>query len=191
MDDIVRPVWDQLTHWWSLYSVTEGHSFGCDHWRWSRSLWGAEHTSSVWYFRGIVKVTHSAAHYPEDRAQRKYFFYQNAALIDGLRFMSRSSNVITHVTLPSIRISFMLQHPLLSSLSSLVLLPHFHSHTTVIPHLFFAPCVISLCPPPPPPSFLVAFPLSPSPPYLHLSVRARRETVVTHCSRILISHFVF
>ena len=129
--------------------------------RWSMSLkWRAllhltliqifpgSSTHSLRYFRRRVKVTHSTADYPL-RPGRGWgiFFSHNAALIDGLRFMSRSSDMITHAAWPSIHISLFASQFI--PLPSFGLLPHFHS---IIPLLFPAPHVISLLHPIHPPT---------------------------------------
>lgn len=131
-------------------------------------------TSHLWYFRGRVKVMHSAAHYPL-RCSRGIFFYQNAVLIDGLRFMSRSSDMITHATRPSIHIFFFASQfiPLLSlftcSPSTPSLSHHHYPPICSLPHVsyLFAPSL---------PTTLISSyspPFLPSPPLLHLSARAQ------------------
>lgn len=160
-------------------------------WLWSLTLIQLSLWSGCMVFQGKCKSdTFSSTLSIKTGTSRSIFFYQNAALIDGLRFMSCSSDVITHTTLPSIHIFFASTFiPPLSlftcSPSTLSLSHHRHPPSVLCPM-----CHISL-----PPHFhhfhfLLLF-LSLSPPYLHLSVRAQGETVVTSSSRILISHFVF
>ena len=128
------------------------------------SLWSGTHSLS-----GISgeeqKVTHSAAtlSIKSGRSRGVFFFYQNAALITGLRFMSRSSDMITLATWPSIHISFCLTiHP------SPLPLHLFSLHTfTLTPSspICSLPCVSYLFypppRPPPPPSSSLAFFLLP------------------------------
>lgn len=126
--------------------------FRCDHWPWSRSFCVVGPILSV-VFQG-KSMTHSKAHYPL-RLGAAGVFYQNAVLIEGLRFTSRVLDMITHTTWPPVHISFCLAiHP--SPLSLHLLSLHtFHCHP-IIYHLLFTPCVIapSPYPLPPPPSFL-------------------------------------
>lgn len=118
--------------------------FWCDHWPWSTSLCVVRPILSL-VFQGKSKSDAFNCTLSIKAGRSRGIFYQNAALIDGLRFMSRSSDMITHTTWPSIHISFYSTiHPFPRSLY-LFSLHTFNSHS-IIPHLFFAPCVISLCP---------------------------------------------
>lgn len=89
-------------------------------------------TSSLWYFRGIVKVMHSAAHYPLRQGAAEVVFYQNAALIDGLRFMSTQLClpfgsffcVNTHSSPLSLHLFSFHTSTLTTSSSSICCLPH-------------------------------------------------------------------
>lgn len=100
------------------------------------------------YFRGRVKMTHSTAHYPLRQAAAGVFLSKCSAYwwieihvsrfrYDNPRYLAFNSHLLSP------------QNSSLSPLSSLVLRPHFHSHS-IIPHLFFTPCVISRRPPPSP-----------------------------------------
>lgn len=149
---------------------------------------------SLWYFSGRVKMAYSTAHHALGRCTGGAFLSKCSAYwwieihvsqfrYDNSRYLAFNSHLSLLHNLPS-PLSLHLFPP-----------PHFHSHS-IITHLFFTPCVISLYPPtylPTHSSTLISSysPFSPhSPPFLHLSVCAQRETVGTSSSRILISHFV-
>lgn len=91
---------------------------GCDHWPSSRSLYEVGPILSLVFQRKSKNDAFSGTLSIKASRSRDIFFYQNAALIDGLRFMSRGSDMITHTTWPSIHISFYLTiHPSPPSLS--------------------------------------------------------------------------
>lgn len=138
-------------------------------------------------------MTHSAAHYPLSLGAAGVF-YENAALIEGLRFMSCILDIITCTIWPQVHFSFCLtilasSLPFDLQLSTLspplhhpphVILPHVPS---LFPHTHRAR---RLCRP-----YLALFSLSSvSFLFLHLSFCAQQETSGTGGCRILISQFV-
>lgn len=183
------------------YMESVGHYyFWCDHWPWSGSLCGVGPILSLVFQGKSKKWRIQRLHYPLRAGAAGVFFFffflskcsayywieihVSQFRYDNPRYLAFNS----HLFLPN--------NSSLPPPSSLVLPPHFHSHS-IITHLFFTLCVISLLPPSPPAAstklilyFFSPSPSPPAPPSLHLSARAQRETVGTSRSRILISHFV-
>lgn len=157
------------------YMESVGHYyFWCDHWPWSGSLCGVGPILSLVFQGKSKKWRIQRLHYPLRAGAAGVFFffsfYQNAALITGLRFMSRSSDMITLATWPSIHISFCLTihlSPLRLHLFSL----HTFTLTPSSP-ICSLPCVSYLFYPPPhplppPSSSSIFFPLLPLLPLRH------------------------
>lgn len=126
--------------------------FWCDHWPWSGSLCGVGPILSLVFQGKSKKWRIQRLHYPLRAGAAGVFFFLSKCSTyywieihvsqfryDNPRYLAFNS----HLFLPN--------NSSISPPSSLVLPPHFHSHS-IIPHLFFTLCVISLLPPSPPPS---------------------------------------
>lgn len=160
---------------------------GCDHWPWSRSLCVVGPILPL-VFQGKSKNDAFSGTLSIKAAAAGVFLSKCSAYWWIEIHVSRFRYDIPHYLAFNSHL-FLPHNSSLSPLSSLVLPPHFHSHS-IISHLFFTPCVTSLCPLPTTSTTLISRYSPPPPPFLHLSFRAQRGTVGTSSPRILISHFV-